>query len=177
MDELFDSQEPGTYSTGSTKPPKKSGCLFAFLLMLLIFSVGIISSLGLFNIPLRRIEVSDPNETVSIVVSDPVEKSNLVPTIKTSEHKPLGITGENVPLVYQSYYRLPNGLLVTGVIPGSTADLAGIVPGDILLQVNYVPVTDAQEFENALGHYALGDTIILLVYRNGKQYSIPVIFG
>ena len=399
MEEYFEPIEPRTYRTGSTKPPKKSGCLFAGILIFLIFAIGIISCLGLINIRLwRNIDVSEPNETVSIVVSDPEEETtqataitedtsihiadspisyenipqegglslqdiyekvidavvsisctvpggnatgtgvilstdghivtnahvvedaraiqviltdgrtldatligadrisdlavleikadnlvaaqlgdssvlrvgdvvvaigdplgiafrgtmtdgivsainrnvtvdgrvmNLIQTnaalnsgnsggplincygqvigINTmkigdsvssagveglgfaipsatvshivnqlleqgyvSGRPSLGISGESISRVHQMYYRLPNGLLVNYVEPGSSADRVGIKIGDVLLRVNNTSVSSNDELETALYSYAPGDTVDLLIYRNGKQYSVSV---
>ena len=107
MEEHFEPLEPRTYRTGSTKPPKKSGCLLAFILMVAIFTIGIISCLGLFNFRLlRHIEISDPNETVSIVVTGPKEDKAVGQTAVASQEPSLGISGESVSLVYQMYYQL-----------------------------------------------------------------------
>ncbi len=402
MQENFEPMEPRTYRTGSTNPPKKSGCLFAFVLALLIFFLGIVSSLGLFNITLfRRIDVSDPNETVSIVVSDPEEETQDVVTasqaptldiadsqisyeniptegslslqeiyekvidavvsiscsypgggstgsgvilstegyVVTNAHvvedaqsiqvlltdgrtleaaligadkisdlavlkiqaeglvaaqlgdssvlrvgdavvaigdplgvalrgtmtdgiitainrdvtvdgrvmnliqtnaalnsgnsggpllncygqvigintmkigdsvsaagveglgfaipsatvsnivnqllqqgyvsgRPaLGVTGEQISLIHQMYYHLPNGLHITYVEPGSAAQLAGIETGDILLRFEKTSITTNEELEAALYSHSPGDTVTLIVYRNGKQYSVSVTLG
>ena len=402
MEEYFEPIEPRTYRTGSTKPPKKSGCLFAGILIFLIFSIGIISCLGLINIRLwRNIDVSEPNETVSIVVSDPEEETTQATTIVedisihiadspisyenipqegglslqdiyekvidavvsisctvpggnatgtgvilstdgyivTNAHvvedartiqviltdgrildatligadrisdlavleikadnlvaaqlgdssvlrvgdvvvaigdplgiafrgtmtdgivsainrnvtvdgrvmnliqtnaalnsgnsggplincygqvigintmkigdsvssagveglgfaipsatvshivnqlleqgyvsgRPsLGISGESISRVHQMYYRLPNGLLVNYVEPGSSADRVGIKIGDVLLRVNNTSVSSNDELETVLYSYAPGDTVDLLIYRNGKQYSVSVTLG
>lgn len=178
MEEHFEPLEPRTYRTGSTKPPKKSGCLLAFILMVAIFTIGIISCLGLFNFRLlRHIEISDPNETVSIVVTGPKEDKTAGQPAVASQEPFLGISGESVSLVYQMYYHLPNGLLITAVEPGSAADAAGIKNGDVLIQVGNTPVAGPQELETALSSYVSGDTVALILYRNGKQYSVAVTLG
>ena len=176
MEKQFDPLEPGIYSTGSTQPPKKNGCLIAVILMVAIFFLGIFSILGLFNFRLlRRIEISDPNETVSIVVSAPEETNDPMQTAKAGRDILLGITGESIPLIYQMYFQLPNGLLITAVEPGSAADAVGIEGGDVLLQVENAPITSSQELETALCAYAPGETVNLTVFRAGKQYSVTVI--
>ena len=178
MEENYESLEPKTYSTGSTNPPKKSGCLFAFLLMAAIFFIGIFSVLGAFNFRLwRRIEISAPNETVSIVVSVPLEEIAPAQAAKICVGNPLGITAESIPLAYQMYYNLPNGLHITYVEPGSAADEVGIEEGDILLRVENTSVTSNSELESALYSYVPGDTVKLIIYRNGMQYSVSVTLG
>ncbi len=175
--EHYETQESGTYRTGSTNPPKKSGCLFAFILIILIFTIGIVSSLGLVNIRLwRNIDVSDPNETVSIVVSDPAEE-DAPQTVKICIGDPLGIQAESISILYQMYYNLPNGLHITYITPDSPADQAGLAVGDILLRVDDTPVTSTDELNSALNSYAPGDEVTLTVYRSGKEYSVSVTLG
>lgn len=174
--EHYEPQESGTYRTGSTNPPKKSGCLLAFILIFLIFSIGIVSSLGLVNIRLwRNIDVSEPNETVSIVVSDPVEDAPQ--TVKVCIGDPLGIQVESISLLYQMYYDLPNGLHITYVEPGSPADQAGLTVGDILLRVENVSVTSTDELEKALYAFDPGATVQLTIHRGSDQISVSVTLG
>ena len=170
MEEIFEPLEPGTYRTGSTKPPKKNGCLFAFILMLLIFSVGIVSSLGLFNIPLRRIEVSDPNETVSIVVSHPEETVPL-DTTAASPHLDMEdsvISYENVPqeggLSLQEIYEqvIDAVVSISCNVPGGNATGTGV----ILSQEGHI-VTNAHVIEGA--------TKIQVLLTDGRQLDATLI--
>ena len=154
MEEIFEPLEPRTYRTGSTKPPKKSGCLIALILIFAIFLLGIISCLGLFNIGLlRRIEISDPNETVAIVVSDPQDEEETL--TKTSEIPSVGIEDsqisyENVPqedgLSLQEIYEkvIDSVVSITCTLPGGSATGTGV----ILDEVGYV-VTNAHVVEGA----------------------------
>ena len=175
MEKHYEPVESGTYRTGSTNPPKKSGCLFAFILIFLIFSIGIVSGLGLINIRLwRNIDVSEPNETVSIVVSDPEEESADAQTAKISSNGPLGIQVESVSLLYQMYYDLPSGLFITHIEPGSGPDAADIEIGDILLQVDQTAVTTQEELAAVLSTHSPGDMVTLLIHRDGEQFTAAV---
>jgi len=109
-----------------------------------------------------------PSATVSNIVNQLLQQGYV------SGRPALGITGESISLVYQMYYRLPNGLLITAVEPGGAADTAGIQEGDVLLRVDTVSVTGPQELETALYQYASGDTVKLIIYRRGKQYAVTV---
>jgi serine protease Do len=66
------------------------------------------------------------------------------------------------------------GVLVTDVESGSSAQRAGMVRGDVILQVNRRPVTTPQEASRALEQVPSGGTAFLLVLRNGQQNFVTV---
>ena len=86
----------------------------------------------------------------------------------------LGITGEAVSPLYQYYYRLPAGLLITDVEEDSNAQRAGLEDGDILLTLDGTAVTNAEDLTAALYGYQVGDTIEAVIYRGYKQYSVKL---
>ena len=86
----------------------------------------------------------------------------------------LGITGEAVSPLYQYYYRLPAGLMVTAVVEGSDAERVGLADGDILLTLGGVAVTNAEELTAALSGYQVGDTIEAVIYRGYQQYVVKL---
>ncbi|MGQ0735775.1 MAG: Do family serine endopeptidase [Acidobacteriota bacterium] len=66
------------------------------------------------------------------------------------------------------------GVLVTDVEIGSSAQRAGISRGDILLQVNRRQVTSPREAGRLLGQVPSGGTAFLLVLRNGREIFVTV---
>ena len=62
---------PGTYQTGSTRPPKKSSGLVAFLLVMVILLLGVVTLLGVMNVKLfRQLGNQLPEETLDISISN-----------------------------------------------------------------------------------------------------------
>ena len=59
------------------------------------------------------------------------------------------------------------GVVVTEVEPGSVAALAQIEPGTIIRQVNRKPVKSAQAFEKMISATSKGDTVLLLIEKDG----------
>ena len=84
----------------------------------------------------------------------------------------LGITGEAVSPLYQYYYRLPAGLLITDVTESSDAAQVGLEEGDILLTLDGKTITNAEALTTALYGYQVGDTIEAVIYRGYKQYTV-----
>ena len=87
----------------------------------------------------------------------------------------LGISGEAVSTLYQYYYRLPQGLFIKEVVPGSDAELKGLESGDILISIDGHSVTSADELTALLYEYEVGDKLNAIIYRNRKQYPVELL--
>ena len=66
---------------------------------------------------------------------------------------------------------MPAGLYITEVKEGTDADAAGIAAGDILLAVDGTRVTGEEELNTALYAYQAGETVEVVIYRGGYQYT------
>jgi len=66
------------------------------------------------------------------------------------------------------------GLVITEVIPGSSADDMGLQPGDIILEANRVEVSTVDEWEKVISKLEPGDTLLLLVFRSRHTYYVPI---
>ena len=66
--------------------------------------------------------------------------------------------------------RRANGALVQSVTP-RIAEQLGIQAGDVILQINRVPVADAEAAARALDYYAGRGAIVMYIERNGQVYT------
>ncbi len=83
-----------------------------------------------------------------------------------------GIKGQMLSSFYQYYYRLPVGLLITEVKDRSTAQEAGVQPGDLLLSINGIRITSANKLEELLYGLSVGDKVNTVIYRSGREYEM-----
>lgn len=67
-------------------------------------------------------------------------------------------------------------LVITRVSPGSTAEAAGILPGDMLLRIGEATITDGAQLSQALQAYRAGDRTTFFIERSGKVLEKPVVF-
>ncbi len=88
-----------------------------------------------------------------------------------------GISGEDVPELYQRYYRLPAGFFITEVKSGSAAEETALSPGCIITHVGGIRVQSAEAFYEALYAYNAGDAVTLTVYRQNKTANITLTLG
>ncbi len=76
------------------------------------------------------------------------------------------------------------GVLVAEVTAGSAAEDAGLQPGDVIVRMANRNINSAQDFHNAEGRLALGDSLQVEYLREGKIkrtplviQSVPVVIG
>ena len=89
----------------------------------------------------------------------------------------LGIEGEALSSFYQHYYRLPAGLYITHVEPGSDAYQKGIQDGDMLLNVDNHRITTMDELKSVLFDREVGETVEVIIYRSGERYRLLLTLG
>jgi len=112
-----------------------------------------------------------PSSTVKNIVNQLLDQGYV------SGRPSLGITCESISRLHQLYYRLPNGLCITEVESGSSAEQVGLKAGDILLSINGVNVDDTESLRKQLYSYAPGDAVTVIIYRSGRQYSATLTLG
>ncbi|MDO5400008.1 MAG: trypsin-like peptidase domain-containing protein [Eubacteriales bacterium] len=86
----------------------------------------------------------------------------------------LGVEGDTLSLFYQHYYRLPAGLIITEVDRSSDAYAKGVRDGDILMSVGESRITSADQLQQEILNHQVGDTVQVLIYRDGQQYQLDL---
>jgi serine protease Do len=61
-----------------------------------------------------------------------------------------------------------SGLIVVQVENNTAAAKAGLRPGDIIIEIDQVPIKDLDEFHSKIQDYKKGDTVLFLVKRRGS---------
>nr|VFK79522.1 MAG: serine protease DegS [Candidatus Kentron sp. SD] len=64
------------------------------------------------------------------------------------------------------------GILVAGVLRGGPADIAGILPGDVITHVGATAVDDAHDFMNSIARVRPGSRALLKIVRDSKGMTI-----
>ncbi|HXI04663.1 MAG TPA: DegQ family serine endoprotease [Candidatus Saccharimonadales bacterium] len=66
------------------------------------------------------------------------------------------------------------GVIVTRVEPGSSADEAGLQRGDLIKQINHHTITGMEDYNGAFGAVKQGQVAVLLVRRGDSTVFVPV---
>ena len=112
-----------------------------------------------------------PSATVKDIVDQLISQGYV------SGRPTLGIEGEALSSFYQHYYRMPAGLYITYVQPGSDAYSKGIENGDMLLSINGHRITTMEEMKSLLYDREVGETVEAIIYRQGDRYRLELTLG
>ncbi|MCL4464851.1 MAG: S1C family serine protease [Chloroflexi bacterium] len=70
-----------------------------------------------------------------------------------------------------------SGLLINGVEPGSPAERAGLLLGDVLVGLEGQPIADADDLQGLLGPERVGVQVALSIIRGGELRQLPATVG
>jgi serine protease Do len=121
---------------------------------------------------------SGGNEGLGFAIPSDVVR-NVYDQIRTEGHVhrgqigvfPLTITPD---LVEALHLPTNHGVLLEDVLPGSSADKAGLKVGDIVVSVDGKPVEDIRHFALALYDYKIGQDAEIGLLRSGHVQTVPV---
>ncbi len=111
-------------------------------------------------------------ETIHVTVGEfHNDKSEEASNSESGEQRgKLGLAVTNLSPDVRQQLNIPervHGAAIESVRPGSPADDAGLAPGDVILEVNRQPVTDADNFASQIHSVPAGKDVLLLVWSNG----------
>lgn len=91
----------------------------------------------------------------------------------------VGYMGVNLVTLTDEFsymYGVPKGVFVRSVEPGSPAEEAGILSGDILTDFDGTPISNYEDLEKVLQYYAPGDSASLKIMRqmDGSYQSLKI---
>ena len=89
----------------------------------------------------------------------------------------LALELKELPTLYAVYYNLPGGLWVSQVQEGSSAEQAGVQPGDILTAIDGAEVTTAAQVQAQIGAHSVGDTVTVTVWRRGISRELDIVLS
>ena len=162
------------YQTGDTQLPKSYRGIIALLLIAVVVLGSIATVLGLLNIQLFHELNTQAEEAVPVQFA---QLSSLDAQRLEHNANTLGLSIKTLSVFDQKFYHLPQGVYVTGVLPGSSAARQGVLPGDILTSVQNRPLSDANALEAYLSTCTQGQLLHFVIFRDGKQYTVYLMVG
>ena len=110
-----------------------------------------------------------PSNLVQKVIDDIKEHGDM-------RRAQLGIAGDSVDdeLIDQRNLSVTKGFYVAKLEPGSAAQLAGVLPGDVIIAANGQKIDNYEDLVEVMAFAKVGDTVELEVQRKNKVEEISV---
>ncbi|NNF20487.1 MAG: PDZ domain-containing protein, partial [Saprospiraceae bacterium] len=110
-----------------------------------------------------------PSNLVKRVIKDIKENGNI-------ERGRLGVQGNTVDeeIINEFGLQIDYGFYIVKVDKGSAAQFAGVLPGDVIIEINRKKVREFDDLYNEMEFAKVGDTIKLKVLRGNKEKDISV---
>ncbi len=157
---------PDSYRTGHVQPPKSHRRLVTVLLLLVIFLGSLVSVLGFANIRLTRLLNKARTADIAFVPAPTQLQAGEEASLLM-----LGVRGRMLTEFDRQYFSLPPGLYVTA------SSRAGILPGDVLTQVNGTAVCDWESLQRSLAELPQGTYVSIGLHRAGAPLTMTVQTG
>jgi serine protease Do len=105
-----------------------------------------------------------------------VKKSQTADAASTVTNPLAGVIVDDVTSALARQMDLPvnSGLVVTDIEEGSLAEVSGLQPGDLILELNRQPIPNFSTFQRLAEPLRSSDVALLLVNRQGNILYIPI---
>ncbi len=130
----------------------------------------------------HRVEIvrKGQHAVVDLVIQEaPKERVRRQPAVSDAEppSHPLGgmlVDDISFPVARRLGLGSRSGVIVADVDPGSLAEAAGMLPGDVVLEVNHQPVPDLTAYQRAANAVQPSQSVLLLVNRQGAIFYVGI---
>jgi serine protease Do len=131
------------------------------------------------DLPRLVAETPIGREVALVVVRDGVQTKLTARVAKLADDAPAATLGLSVqpvtpPVARELGLKTQQGLLVRDVVTGSRAAEAGIRPGDVIVEADRQPVTTVEDLRASVDKRVKGDSLLLLVNREGNTVFVSV---
>ncbi|MCM1026315.1 MAG: trypsin-like peptidase domain-containing protein [Roseburia sp.] len=117
-----------------------------------------------------------PINAASPILSELMERETRTDKVDAAEVGYMGITMQAVTDDIVSMLDIPKGVFVREVAPGSPAEAAGVLKGDIIVKLDGQRITVNSDVKDTLEYFRAGETITMTVKRsvNGEYETLEL---
>jgi serine protease Do len=132
--------------------------------------IGINTAIASNNGSYQGYSFAVPVNIVKKVVSDMVE-------FGTVQRAYIGVSIQDIDAKFAAdkNLKLLTGVYVNGLTSGGSAEESGILEGDIITNIQDVPINSVSELQEQISRYRPGDKVNVNVSRNNKTLAVSVV--
>jgi serine protease Do len=132
--------------------------------------IGITTAIGVSDVGAEGLGFAVPVDMVERLSEDLIIEGRV-------KHAYLGIGVDDAMIDLGDGAEIPAGAVITGFASGSAIQLAGADVGDVIIELNRIPVSTKFDLLSILRSYRAGDRIDILVTRSDEEVSLTVELG
>jgi len=123
----------------------------------------------------RRLEL--PTSSVSLAIPTATAMRTVERLIGggTATAGYVGVYVEDLTAWQAAHFRVDQGALVIGVVPGSPAQTYGLLPGDVIIKVGGEQVSSERHFKQLIAQSNPGDRLTLDLLRGGQPLKLTLV--
>lgn len=135
--------------------------------------IGIVSS-KIGGSAIEGMGYAIPISSASPIISEMMERRTRGDEVDEDDMGYLGVSLQEITSDAILYYNMPEGVFIYEVSPGSGAEAAGAIKGDIITRMEGEKITCYEDLKSILQYYKVGDTVSMTVSRweNGEYTSL-----
>lgn len=124
--------------------------------------------------------VSETGSNIGIGFASPIDKikKSIEEILKYGKIRQVwfGFKVQDINPLIASYMNLESqdGVIIAYLEDGGPADKAGVKKGDIIIKINNTDIKNTDDVELAIADIAVGDTIRLVILRDGKEIKTKI---
>jgi len=134
--------------------------------------IGINAAIYSQNGSAQGIGLAIPTDIVSKVMRDIVRYGQVI-----RGWLGLEVTQLNSSLAQRLGIRQTSGVLITSTYHQSPADVAGLLPGDVIISINNKHIDSGQEGLLEVANLAPGKSVVVEIIRDNQTQIVPIIVG
>ncbi len=122
------------------------------------------------------VKIMRDSKELSLTVKVSEMPSGKIPAAGQLSPEGLGVTVEGITPQIMGELRLRDrsGVVVVNVQPGSLADDAGMQVGDVIKEVNRIPVKDLNDYNSAMNKSVRNKPVLFLVKRGAQTFYVTI---
>jgi S1-C subfamily serine protease len=128
-----------------------------------------------FETPANGVGFAIPSNRVRFIAPQLIETGKVTHTGRAAFG--IQITSVDAALAAQNQLAVTAGVLVVKITPNSPAAVAGLKPGDVIVQLSKHTVTDVAAFADALMTMNPGEVVAVSIYRGNQHLTVSVTLG
>jgi len=126
----------------------------------------------------QRVEVEvlrkGSSRTFHVELSKRKDTDLVQPGVTPQKQQAFGIGVSNLTPETARQFNLKDaeGVIVVNVEPDSAGEKAGVLPGDIIREINHEEVDDVAAYEKEIGKIKSGETVYFCILRGGRGVMV-----